>query len=108
MSRYLEAPQQALEVLENLPGDDLRHAVGAVNPFLENSPSPCRVQQPLAFVADVFLHGGDGDNGHVAHDMTTDALPDLCSITNGSAARAITAWLTSTRQWRTTSTCSCS
>lgn len=77
MKSYSEARECALAALQNLPDDEMRHAPGAVNPYLEDAPCPARVQQSLEFVSEVFLHGGYGDGEHVVQDMSADALEGL-------------------------------
>lgn len=77
MKSYSEAREGALAALQNLAGDDMRHAPGAINPYLEDAPCPARVQQSLEFVSEVFLHGCEGDGDHVVQNFSADALEGL-------------------------------
>lgn len=58
-------------------GCGVHHAVGAPDAPLNGSPSPDQMHQSLAFAAEVVLHSGDGDNGHIAHESSADALEGL-------------------------------
>lgn len=77
MSEREQIRQEALEALQGLPGRYLDQAAGSVNSYLEDAPCPTRAQQSLAFVAEVFLQGGNGQGDHIVQDMTEDALEGL-------------------------------
>ncbi|MEQ9004093.1 MAG: hypothetical protein RIE74_11055 [Pseudomonadales bacterium] len=66
--------RMAIEAIQNLPDD---RAMGYLNHLLEDVGSTSRIQQSIEFVAEVLLHGPDGDQGHVCHAMTADALEGM-------------------------------